>query len=265
MNKGTTPFTSPQSPLGSPRHTSAFARVLQIVVLVVLGSVLLFVVGVFALFSWSAHQRNNETAKQTENAKEAVTRAYAQNKAAADTEFEQRLEVLEQAGLIDHPIASSKINLCGIQQHVGGWVTTSWSQECHIQYVEGFTTNLDKETLKQKLLALPSARTLLGKENAYSDCNLIGDGLATDVIFRLSGTPSGDSNCTVPSQKFGASGTELDGVVSKEYKSFDPSKIDSNQSQIWLSYRRNYYTEDLGCGGVGYPCENPRPKAVLGE
>ena len=189
----------------------------------------------------------------------------------AERMLADRVEALRAAGIIKDRVGSSKLDVCYLDHEDAGWTVSSWYQNCGLRYVEGFTTGSDRGAAEERILALGAPEDfLLGRSPQFGKAaSKLGSLAPPCVLFTddergetLRYRPSGSGGCEVPDPTgFGA--IHSDHVSTKEYRTFDPSRLGNDQDQIWLVIDEHYSHEVLGCGVSGIIfCESPRDKPV---
>lgn len=191
----------------------------------------------------------------------------------ADKKFETQVAILYKAGVIYRKISDSKFDICYISNSGGGWTVSNWYQYCYIRYVQGFYTNLDKNTVRHNILAIPNATSEFGRietEQTADECSLFTSvkSLSHTVSYRPAGTPLKSYYCRVPNQLQGIGSVKgpfvLDEDLSKRaHRNFDSTQVDNSKDQIWIELDEQYYYESLGCAVGLLSCNNPRPWSLF--
>ncbi len=244
--------------------------------LVVLLLAILYATIVFPPFK----QQNAEKDKEIQR---IVTSARTGAEPATDDLVAEDLRALQEAGVISQqPIASSKVDVCKIENdkaHIDG---VSWRQSCHLRYVMGFSTSLSREGFSAAVRPFQSSAQPLidGCKFILSDPSL--DAALTVLTYRRAGLPALlpdlESSCNIPDPRVDAPHFSLDypnGTVFdmsfKALKNFSSSAIDNSYNQIWVStdsypYYSDYYEgyrckpADIifsGCRQKGKPIQAP--------
>ncbi|GIF67798.1 hypothetical protein Ais01nite_58330 [Asanoa ishikariensis] len=128
-----------------------------------------------------------------------------------------------------------------------GWFAKSWHQDCRLRYVEGYATSLTRDAAARGILAredpLSSRSPLFGTAAWDRPCALfLNEKHSATVLFHGVG-----GDCAVPTPIGGPIITDVDRLAVKEFRSFDPARVDNRQNQIWLILDEPYSREDLGC------------------
>lgn len=210
-----------------------------------------------------------------------VTQKIAASRSTAERTADKKLEQIEnlvaQAGITDKQIASSKIDICYVTHTDQGWTVSSYYQDCYLRYIQGYTTKLSKDELKQKLLAQQEAQTLFNEEYrslaaVLDECELYHEALTFtpskgELTYRPANVTDEEYSCKVPNPLRGlwsVRGPFIidDALAAKIYRTYDITRIDNSTNQFWLSFDEHYYHEDLGCIIGGIFCGNPRPTPI---
>ncbi len=208
---------------------------------------------------------------KTHSAKHKVTVARDKIEQSTDQKVANFETALINSGAVGPKLASSKASVCYVTHADQGWFAVNWYQDCYLRYVEGFSTNLSRETFKAKLSGSTDLLTAMGElsneDKFYPSTCVISD--RTDK-FKVSYLPINFTkdeafSCDIPNQLQGL--TSVDGPIIldnelaiKRYVNFDPAPLINNGSQVWFEHDEFYYHEDLGCGIDYVFCGNPRSK-----
>ena len=192
-----------------------------------------------------------------------------------DAAVEKRVDFLEQSGLVSDRIGSAKVDTCYGDHDDAGWMISSWYQECQLKYIEGFSTNLPKDTLLSSMAQLPDATKLFGEQvlseysfdNYPSGCVVyrsVDTKQAIEVVYLPqdynSAVVEEYSSCNIPKQGDRYAGAIASESATKVFRSFNPNALSHAKAQVWVVVSDTYYHEDLGCTGI--LCDNPRPKPI---
>lgn len=171
-------------------------------------------------------------------AKKTVTAAYLQAEKDADDTITRQIKDLSENGIIEHSIASSKTDVC----YFVSFEASPPLQKCYIRYIEGFTTNLDLNSIlaRRKMLiwqydfSLPTCSIDHPEENGIKQ-----------VYFRDSALVlSSTRECETPNQIRGRIIPHDEDSVSI-ISSFNPKSLDYSRNHIWIVLEKEYYTEEL--------------------
>lgn len=205
----------------------------------------------------------------TSAARDKVAQAREGALLKSDAAFSNQIAVLKRAGLIDHEVASSKVDVCYVTHSDRGWFAANWYQECYLRYVAGFTTLAGEVVVTSEL---SDAFGIIERGSEFFPCELAKKDYKETLRYRPANiataneTNSVPSGCDIPGQIQGT-GSVLGPIMldselaTKTFSSYDPETIDNTQNQLWVIHEDHYYTEELGCG-VGVFCTNPRSTPV---
>jgi hypothetical protein len=200
-----------------------------------------------------------------------VTTARQQAIISTDKQLASQILALQQAGLIGHLIAQSKLDVCYTDHNDQGWLAANWYQNCYLRYVSGYTTNQDKTAVLEKLTALQG---IFGQvqntpyEQQVSPCDLAEINYQESVRYRVANSNITESNeCGMPDPVQGVfigpdpALESNDQMSVQKFYSYATTHVDNSHDQLWIIHNDSYYHEELGCG-IGIFCENPRVRPV---
>lgn len=252
---------------------SLLKKILIIIGMSILGVITLVILSFFV----QSYLRKQEINKQAKAAPQKIASSRSNTELIADKKLKQIEYLITQAGITDKQIASSKIDICYVTHDDQGWIAYTYYQDCYLRYVKGYTTKLNKNELKQKLLAQPRAQNLFNKENSnpttgFDDCELYQKAFTDttnkgELIYRPANITNDEHSCKVPNPLQGLSSVKGPNVLDDElatkiYRTYDITKIDNSSNQFWFTFDEYYYHEDLGCSiGVLF-CDSPRSKPI---
>lgn len=212
--------------------------------------------------------------KNSQAAKENIVIARSDAISFVDEKVGEAIVALNKLGAITSNLGSSKVDVCYTDYR--GKTANSWYQDCYLRYIEGFSTNLNIDEVRNSLLSDPKSISIFGNDSSLRQtdpdhlyCTLFDrfnhdNEYRTELVMIPVNTKGSYGECEVPNllQSYGSVKGHIksnNALSVKTYKTFDTSVIDGVQNQIWLVLNKHYYHEELGCAGI-IGCFNPRGK-----
>lgn len=218
------------------------------------------------------HRKATEVRKQ-------ITALRANSEQINDNKIKQQIAFLQNTGVVDTHITSSKADVCYVKNLGDGYgiFPGGWKQICYLRYVEGYTTQLNREQIISTLHDLQNIELLFGEKTGYF-CGLYEQSGRETILF----TPGKNSedvklfvSCEPPSKikdgnsvKGGLAVYREDSLNVKVFRDFDTEKLDYSKNQIWLVIQEDYYQESIICWEIlcnNTPRKNPISVEELSE
>lgn len=169
-----------------------------------------------------------------------------------DAKVAEVVRILSENGIATSRIASSKVDICLKGKSRVGFFSP-YIQICILRYIEGFTTSLDRNSVKDKLKLLPQIAKVLDAEYISGDryppnpdCGLyLGSSYQNPKLIFIS--PEYLKNnyiyCKLPDQTGRKYYWPPPHV--KVYSELNLKTIDSTKNQIWLIHEDQYFIESI--------------------
>jgi hypothetical protein len=161
-----------------------------------------------------------------------------------DEIFRSRIAGFQKIGILGEKVAESKADICYINESVVG-LSSSWYQDCKLNYVAGYTALLSREETFTRLKGLHEEDSTFPKLSQFMRK---GCRYSAIVSYVPAGSIPKGNDCRIP-DLFGGIRPRIDGVPrsSKFDYTFDPDAIDQSVDLLWINHTQRYYQESLWC------------------